>query len=231
MKEKTLRNRWAMVRVLLVSSIIMAVMLAFPLYGRAAGEAVTQEGFDYTRYADENPDVKAAFGYDISMLWLHYTQCGIAEGRAAYNIPGYSKQTETVTGESANTLEEKMRARIIELVNIERTSRGIPPLATNDAINAAAQLRATETIQIYEHIRPDGTEPDTALDAFGVEWGLCGENIYKTPRTPEAAMEGWMRSPGHRENILEGSYRLIGVGFAVDGRGTYYWTQMFVDCE
>jgi hypothetical protein len=64
------------------------------------------------------------------------------------------------------------------------------------------------------------------MAACGVTGGW-GENIAYGYSTPEAVMQGWLNSPGHRANIENGSYRSIGVGAAVGSNGRVYWAQAF----
>lgn len=61
-----------------------------------AGKGITKANFDYVRYANDNPDVKAAFGLNAAALYRHYTTYGIKEGRPAYAVT----KTSTVTGAS-----------------------------------------------------------------------------------------------------------------------------------
>jgi uncharacterized protein YkwD len=60
---------------------------------------------------------------------------------------------------------------------------------------------------------------------FGLTYRSAGENIAYGYRTPSDVVTGWMNSPGHRANILNGSFKQIGVGYVADGN---YWTQMFI---
>jgi hypothetical protein len=55
----------------------------------------------------------------------------------------------------------------------------------------------------------------------------AGENIAYGYQTPDAVMNAWMNSAGHRANILNGSYRAIGIGVAASASGLLYWTQDF----
>ncbi len=57
-------------------------------YGQTPVEAITEANFDYTRYANEYPDLKATFGYDAKALYNHYITNGINEKRKAYTIYG-----------------------------------------------------------------------------------------------------------------------------------------------
>jgi hypothetical protein len=52
-----------------------------------AYERITPETFDYVRYANDNPDLLSAYGYDKSKLYQHYQTAGKAEGRLAHTLP------------------------------------------------------------------------------------------------------------------------------------------------
>ena len=82
----------------------------------------------------------------------------------------------------------------------------------------------TETEVATEEVK------ESKLKAFGtkVKSGLQkhGKNIAKGAVSPEMAMDGWMRSDGHRANILNASYTKISVSCYYDGY-TYYWVQNF----
>ena len=127
---------------------------------------------------------------------------------------------------SITTSEEAMADRVIELVNQERTSRGLQPLLKHDGLMVAAAARARELSQRYSHTRPNGSECFTILWHLGIDYGYAGENIAMGQRTPEIVMNDWMNSSGHRANILNENYDCIGVGYTmVDGHP--YWVQLF----
>ena len=73
-------------------------------------------------------------------------------------------------------------------------------------------------------MRPNGESWDTAVT---VKWSYIGENIAMGYPTPEAVMNGWMNSDGHRKNILNGDFTKIGIGVC-SSRGAMYWVQLFV---
>ena len=58
-------------------------------------------------------------------------------------------------------------------------------------------------------------------------WRTAGENIAYGYPSARDVQEGWMNSPGHRENILNAGFTHVGVGLYVDSEGTAYWTQLF----
>lgn len=133
------------------------------------------------------------------------------------------------SGSSGGSGVSRYEAEVIRLVNEIRVQEGLSPLTTTSALSAAADQRAKELVSCYAHERPDGTSCFTALHEFGVSYRAAGENIAAGYPTPEAVVTGWMNSSGHRANILNPSFKAIGVGH-VSGRGSYgfYWVQMFI---
>ena len=127
---------------------------------------------------------------------------------------------------------ELVRQDLLERINVERKLRHRPPLRLDRALNSAAQLYADRMMQegFYGHVSPRG---DTVLDrvrASGYEPELTGENLASGPQTTAQAMEGWMASNGHRENILDPGFRDVGFGVSVresNGDLTILWVQCF----
>lgn len=78
----------------------------------------------------------------------------------------------------------------------------------------------------FDHNSPDGRDPGDRITAAGYRWTTYGENIARGQQTPESVMEGWMNSPGHRDNILNCAFKEIGVGVH-DASGGPWWTQAF----
>lgn len=105
---------------------------------------------------------------------------------------------------------------VIELVNAERTAQGLGELKTLPEIDAAAAVRAQELAVSFSHTRPDGTKYRTALEAQGVSAGYTGENASMGRHTPSMTVAGWMKSEGHRANILKPEYTYAGAGYCVD---------------
>lgn len=117
--------------------------------------------------------------------------------------------------------------QIVDLVNEERAREGLSPLTIDLKVQAAAQVRAKESEQLFSHTRPDGSSFSTALKEQGVSYRSAGENIAWGQRSPEEVMNGWMNSSGHRANIMNPDYTTIGVGYYQNANGTNYWCQLF----
>lgn len=125
---------------------------------------------------------------------------------------------------------QALRQEMLDLVNHERAKVGLSALTLDEKLCEAAQIRAQETVENYSHTRPDGSGWSSVLGQLGISYSRAAENIYQSPATPEAAVEGWMASPGHRANILDANLHAIGIGYYYTDTGwQHYWVQLFTD--
>ncbi len=122
--------------------------------------------------------------------------------------------------------------RTFDAVNLERVQAGLNPLKWNDDLAAAAREHALSMAgrDFFSHNDPVLGSLAERLNRRGIAWRMCAENIfmeegYKDP-VPRA-VEGWMNSPGHRQNILERRLTDSGVGTAVTASGRRYFVQVF----
>ena len=120
---------------------------------------------------------------------------------------------------------ESYADEVVTLVNAERAAAGLAPVYAVPVLHDAAAVRAAETVTSFSHTRPDGRSCSTVLNDAGISWRMTGENIAYGYATPEAVVDGWMHSEGHRANIL-GDFDYIGVG-VTEQNGTLYWAQVF----
>ncbi|MCF3134976.1 CAP domain-containing protein [Streptomyces olivochromogenes] len=120
-------------------------------------------------------------------------------------------------------------AEVVKLTNRERRGAGLPPLAVDPRLTAAAQAYSADMVarDFYSHTSPEGSQPWDRAAAAGSARRTIGENIACGQRSAAEVVEGWMNSPGHRANILKADFTHIGIGFAGGGRAGTYWTQMF----
>ena len=118
-------------------------------------------------------------------------------------------------------------AQVAALVNMEREKAGLSALAYDAKLCEAAKIRAQEIVRDFAHERPDGSSCFTVLRDLHISYVACGENIAKGSQTPEAVMNGWMNSAGHRANILNAHFTKIGVAMVKVGN-TRYWVQCFI---
>lgn len=123
--------------------------------------------------------------------------------------------------------DQSFEDQVAALVNEQRAANGLSPLTLNQDLSAAARAKSQDMHDnhYFSHTSPTYGSPFDMLTSFGISYRAAGENIAMGYSTPEAVMDGWMNSPGHRANILNASYTQIGVGYVADGS---YWTQEFI---
>ncbi len=146
-------------------------------------------------------------------------------------LPDTDQPEEELPGGDADQDSEALSfaRQVAELVNEERARNGLSPLTVHTGAEKAAAVRAREIQTSFSHTRPNGSSFSTALTEAGASFAVSGENIAYGQKTPAQVMEAWMNSAGHRANILNPSFRQIGVGYAESASGIGYWTQLFID--
>jgi uncharacterized protein YkwD len=168
-----------------------------------------------------------------------YTDLGIGVGRLAdaplYSILFALPQSEAFARETAGLRDlERVRAEVLARINAARRSAGRQPLTLDSRLTAAAQRHAEDMLarSYFGHLGPDGKTVRERARASGYDWAAIGENLAEGQQSAKEAVESWMRSAGHRENILDRRYIQTGVGLAF-GRdsktGDYriLWVQTF----
>ena len=143
----------------------------------------------------------------------------------------------TFTAESGSSLSQTITVidltvfanEVIRLTNIERATAGLSQLERTQPLTQIALIRAREIMDLFSHTRPDGRDALTVFEDNGIEYSSAGENLAAGQTSPAEAVQSWMNSRGHRENILSGNYGSIGVGVTIDNNGRIYWTQMFMN--
>ena len=119
---------------------------------------------------------------------------------------------------------------VLALTNAHRATLGLSSLAPSTALTNAATWKAAH-MSYYDYFSHDDPHSptrswDQRIRDCGYEGG-AGENIAYGYRTPQDVFEGWLNSPGHRKNIENAGYRVLGVGAAVNDTGRIYWVQNF----
>jgi len=102
---------------------------------------------------------------------------------------------------------------LLAAMNRERIAQGLRPLRLNEQLTEAAEDRVNDMFakEYFNHVSPDGIDPFTWADVRGYRYTAIGENLAVGYKTADAVVDGWMHSPGHRENILKSEFYEIGV--------------------
>ncbi len=102
---------------------------------------------------------------------------------------------------------------LINLINKERSARGIPSLKLNENLDNAASLKAKDMINrnYFEHYAFNLT-PWDFIENSGYDYLYAGENLAMDFNTSEGVVKAWMNSPAHRDNILNPDFTETGIG-------------------
>ncbi|MFH9607548.1 CAP domain-containing protein [Streptomyces sp. NPDC017448] len=128
---------------------------------------------------------------------------------------------------SPSPTDASARSEVLALVNQERAEAGCSPLSTSAPLTSLAQSFSEDMAArgFFDHTDPDGDTPWDRAAQAGVQ-GLGAENIARGQAGPQAVMDAWMDSEGHRANVLNCDYKTIGIGVQ-EGPGGPWWVQSF----
>lgn len=193
---------------------------------------------DTTSYTVKYPFKNATNIYTVrsynsaSKVYGKYDDKGISVFVTTGNTGGDNNDKDDVgddiTPTPAPVNAEAMASEVIRLTNIERAKAGRSALIYNASLQRGAMMRAKEISTYFSHTRIDGESGDATLHEAGAG-NISDENIAAGQRTPEAVVQAWMKSSGHKVALLRSSNLYIGVGFYQDADGRYYWVQSFAD--
>lgn len=183
------------------------------------------------------------------LSWISWAQVALCSSIFLAGCPGTGSGTDTVAGDATavsgltstsgdvntNTCGipsnfEALVNEVLRLVNVERTSRGLNALTLNETLSGAAEDYCCEMIEggFFSHDNPlNGEGPGERAIKAGYVFLAVGENLAAGQRTPEQAMDDWMASQGHRENILGIQWQEVGIGVRTGGEYGAYWVQLF----
>jgi uncharacterized protein YkwD len=160
---------------------------------------------------------------------------GRLDGAPLYAILFAVPQSAAFARETAGLRDlERVRAETLTRINAERRRAGSQPLVLDPSLDLAAQRHAEDMLSrsYFAHRGPDGRTVRDRARAAGFEWSAVGENIAEGQQSVKEAVEAWMRSAEHRENILDRRYTETGVGLTLGrdpktGEYRILWVQTF----
>ncbi|MEV4576529.1 CAP domain-containing protein [Nonomuraea jabiensis] len=162
---------------------------------------------------------------------------GTAKSKAIHLICATPTPTSRDTGtpsasgakEPTTSVGTALEKAVVRLTNAERAKGGCDPLKHDARLRRAAFGHSADMAKndYFDHDSQDGRDMADRIRATGFTGSTLAENIAMGQRTAAEVVKGWMNSDGHRRNIMNCSYTLIGVGAAKDAQGQLYWTQDF----
>ena len=117
-------------------------------------------------------------------------------------------------------------AEMIVALNKIRAQSGAQPLVVDDLMQKWADIRAPELGILFSHYRPDGSKCFKVAQDLGIPYTAAAENIAAGYSTAMAAMDAWMNSSGHRQNMMNDTYNHVALA-SYKKDGTTYWVMVF----
>ncbi len=121
-----------------------------------------------------------------------------------------------------NTALRAEAIKAYNLVNDQREAAGLDSLTWNGNLESVASVRAEEASVSFSHTRPNGKAWYSVNSNI-----MAGENLAYGFNDAGSALDAWMKSPTHKENILWPEFTEIAIAVYVTDSGTYYWSQEF----
>jgi len=105
---------------------------------------------------------------------------------------------------------------LLQTTNQDRASNGVAALKQNSQLAQAAQAKANDMVarDYWSHNTPDGNPPWVFITNAGYQYQTAGENLAYGFASSSDTVAGWMASPEHKANMLNGSFVDVGFGYA-----------------
>jgi len=121
---------------------------------------------------------------------------------------------------------------VFNLTNEKRKAAGLPELKLDPVLSQAAKNKGEDMLakDYWAHISPDGVEPWKFFLDAGYQYRYAGENLARDFSNASSAVEAWMASPSHRDNLLSDRYEDMGIAVVegdLNGVDTTIIVQLF----
>lgn len=193
---------------IIFAAILSVLLLALPLMdgiNKAVRDSMIANKFSAkTEWVNEklSPVFDKAINQTLNNLTIH---------------PDSEKSIKLPFKVAHPVIDSSLEIKMIELVNKERTERGLSPLKRESELTKVARQHSRDMFVhgYFSHITPQGKDPFDRMHAAHIHFRTAGENIALA-QSLSIAHNGLMNSPGHRANILNPAFGHIGIGI-LDG--------------
>ena len=123
-------------------------------------------------------------------------------------------------------------SEVISITNQKRLDAGMNTLSFSPELEKAAKTKGEHMLanSYWAHVAPDGTEPWKFFSDAGYKYRYAGENLARDFSNVSSAVDAWMASPSHKDNLLSPKYQDIGIAVVegnIDGVETTIIVQLF----
>lgn len=165
----------------------------------------------------------------LLLLKLGLSSCDLA--LSFKTTPVSQSESPTTISQQSNDGEfTNWEESVHQQINQYRRSQKLPPLTLDSNISKQARLHSQAMATGRLPFGHGGFEERVRAIAQSIPYRQAAENVaynqgYSDPATQ--AVQGWLKSPGHLENI-EGDFDVTGIGVSKNAKGDYYFTQIFI---
>ena len=156
---------------------------------------------------------------------LAIVPCSI--GWSAFPAPVKDQMDAGAVFKTRTVVSADMIADILKYVNADRGKQGLAPLKLNEVESSIALKHSRDMANgkvPFGHSGLNARAKAIRKALGGIS--SVGENVASGPMNAREVVDGWLNSPGHKRNI-EGNFTLTGIGYAMDGKGNIFFTQIF----
>ncbi|MBM7646402.1 putative YkwD family protein [Scopulibacillus daqui] len=205
-----------------ILGIVLTSLLALPLFAVHHADAA---GHEHRQSAQTNSHSIHHYNKDKSKNNDQTKPAATDQNNKAAG----NDQNAGQTGSSKSQLNA-FEQKVVELTNQERQKKGLKPLKADNQLAKMARDKSQDMADkgYFDHQSPTYGSPFDMMKTYGIKYTAAGENIAAGQQTPQDVVNSWMKSPGHRANILNKDYTYIGVGYVKGGSYGSYWTQEFI---
>lgn len=164
----------------------------------------------------------AALGFGIALLFV--PQASVA--RDTYQqLASYAPKSPNSQGCNSDPLHGAEQRALLREINRTRADHGLRPVSYNDRLARAAHDHACTNARAgrISHTGPGGTRPGHRAHRAGYDYRIVAENLGLGFHGAQQAMFYWMRSPGHRDNVLKPQVDEAALGLVRTERGQLTW--------
>ena len=184
------------------------------------------------RVAESVPRSRPQGGWGVASLIgigsiIAMTGCAVAAPAPGPSRPMPLPPSSQPAAVAVNAVAEEIVVR----TNDERRALHIPAFTRSQSLMRAAQLHANQMAASAKmaHELPGAAYPSlgSRLAAVGYQMSAAGENIAEGQPSALSVVAGWMKSPGHRANMLATRFTEMGAGVATASNGRRFYAQVF----
>lgn len=208
-----------------ISGLIMAAIVSALLFAMPVSDRISQDvqnstlAEEFVGFTDELEDVLSPVFHPAIKQTLNKLITVEPDSDELVELPFKVEDSRP---------QPTLEAEMLEMINTERTSRGLKPLVMDPELTTVGRKHSADMFArgYFSHYTPEGEDPFDRMKDADVRFRTAGENLALAP-TLELAHTGLMNSPGHRANILNPNFGRVGIGIMSGGRRGLMVSQEF----